>query len=304
MKCRPILVDDTRRELTQHGTRDFPLSMDRQEVASPSHGNVRHWHPEVQIALVTEGEVLFRAGGETFRLGAGEGFFVNGGVLHEAAPTEQADGIYVCVNFLPDLVYGQNDSVVRRDYVDPLLFCEELQSFPLTDQPWHQEGCALLRQMAEVEGAAEYGYELQLISLLLKIWCLVVVHHREQIERRSQVSFTDRQRIRTLQTYIHKHYMEHVSLADIAGAGHISRGECCRVFKRVLGLTPVQYLTHYRLNQSVKLLSRTALSISEIARQVGFGTSSYFTELFRREMGCATLEYRKRYRQQEKLSES
>ena len=71
MKCRPILVDDTRRELTQHGTRDFPLSMDRQEVASPSHGNVRHWHPEVQIALVTEGEVLFRAGGETFRLGAG-----------------------------------------------------------------------------------------------------------------------------------------------------------------------------------------------------------------------------------------
>ena len=61
MKCRPILVDDTRRELTQHGTRDFPLSMDRQEVASPSHGNVRHWHPEVQIALVTEGEASMSA---------------------------------------------------------------------------------------------------------------------------------------------------------------------------------------------------------------------------------------------------
>ena len=60
---------------------------------------------------------------------------VTEGTGHEAAPTEQADGIYVCVNFLPDLVYGQNDSVVRRDYVDPLLFCEELQSFPLTGQP-------------------------------------------------------------------------------------------------------------------------------------------------------------------------
>ena len=32
MKCRPILVDDSLRELTQHGTRDFPLSMDRQAV--------------------------------------------------------------------------------------------------------------------------------------------------------------------------------------------------------------------------------------------------------------------------------
>ena len=50
MKCRPILVDDSLRELTHHGTRDFPLSMDRQAVADPSHGNVRHWHPEIQEA--------------------------------------------------------------------------------------------------------------------------------------------------------------------------------------------------------------------------------------------------------------
>ena len=58
MKCRPILVDDSLRELTQHGTPDFPLSMDRQVVADPDHGGVRHWHPELQIALVTEGEVM------------------------------------------------------------------------------------------------------------------------------------------------------------------------------------------------------------------------------------------------------
>ena len=59
-----------------------------------------------------------------------------------------------------------------------------------------------------------------------------------------------------------------------------------------------------RLQKAQELLRGTEKSVLDIAQETGFGTSSYFTELFRREMGCAPLEYRKRYRQQEKLSES
>ncbi len=297
MKCRPILVDDTLRELTQHGTPDFPLSMDRQVVADPCHGGVRHWHPEVQIALVTQGEVVFRTEDGDFPLRAGQGFFVNSGVLHEALPTQAADGVYVCVNFLPSLLYGPGEGVVRRDYVDPVLYCQELSSFPLTDDPWQREICGLLEQMEQVEEQGAYGYEIQLTALLCRIWHLVVIHHREQIEHRSTVSFHDRQRIRSLQTFIHRRYMEHITLADIAAAGHISRGECCRVFQRVLRVSPIQYLTRFRLDQSVRLLTSTGLSVAEVADQTGFAASSYFIERFRQEFGCTPLEYRRRHRQ-------
>jgi AraC-like DNA-binding protein len=133
--------------------------------------------------------------------------------------------------------------------------------------------------------------------LLRQIWHLIVVNNREKIEQRSNVSFSDRQRMRALQTYIHKHYMEQIALADIAAAGHISRGECCRVFKRVEKRSPVQYLTRFRLEQSLKLLSSTELSVQEIARQVGFGTGSYFTEKFREEMQCTPTEYRRKNRE-------
>lgn len=293
MKCRPITVDDSLQELTQHGTSDFPMSMDRQIVADPDHGGVCHWHQEIQIALVTEGEVLFRTEGREVRLHAGQGFFVNSGVLHEALPTEKRDGVYVCVNFLPSLIYGQPDSMLRRDYVDPVLYGDGLRSFLLLEQPWHREVCRLLQQMGEVEEQAEYGYELQMTILLRQIWYLIVVHNREKIEQKTQVSFSDRQRIRVLQTYIQKHYMEHISLADIAAAGHISRGECCRVFKRAQNMSPVRYLTHFRLKQSLKLLSSTDLSIQEVAQQVGFETGSYFTERFRGEMNCTPSEYRR-----------
>ena len=302
MKCRPILVDGSLRELTRHGTPDFPLSMDRQVVADLSRGGVRHWHPEVQIALVTAGEVLFRTEDGAFRLGAGEGFFVSGGVLHEAALTETEDGVYICVNFLPDLLCGPG-SALRRDYVDPMLRCAS--SFPLRDAPWHREVCVLLRQMGEAEEERAYGYEMELLSALWRIWRLVAVHHREEMERQSAVSFGDRQRIRSLQTFIHRHYRERVTLADIAAAGHVSRGECCRVFRRVRGETPMQYLTRFRLEQSVKLITCTEIGMAEIAGQVGFGTASYFTELFHREMGLTPLQYRKRYLEgRKKISES
>ena len=293
MKCRPITVDDSLQELTQHGTRDFPVSMDRQVVSDAAHGGIRHWHEEIQIALVTEGEVLFRAEEQEVRLRAGQGFFVNSGVHHEALPTERGDGVYICVNFLPNLIYGQADSMVRRDYVDPVLYCDSLRGFPLLEEQWHREVCELLRELGETEERGEYGYEIRMTILLRQIWHLIVVHNREKIERRSSVSFSDRQRMRALQTYIHKNYMEHIRLADLAAAGHISRGECCRVFQRVEKMTPVRYLTRFRLEQSLKLLSSTELSVQEIARQVGFGTGSYFTERFREEMGCTPSEYRR-----------
>lgn len=295
MKCRPITVDESLQELTPHGTREFPVSMDRQIVADPSHGSVRHWHQEIQIALVTEGEVLFRTEDGEYRLPAGQGFFVNSGVLHEAAPTEKADGVYICVNFLPSLISGSTDSVLRRDYVDPVLYCDSLRSFPLLDQPWHREICGLLSKLGEVEEKAEYGYEMEMTILLQRIWHLIVSHNREKIEQKSVVSFSDRQRIRMLQTYIHRNYMEHISLADIAAAGHISRGECCRVFKRVQRVSPIQYLTRFRLEQSLKLLTSTELNVHEIAQQVGFGTSSYFTERFREELHCTPTEYRRQH---------
>ena len=307
MQCRPILVDDTLRELTCHGTPEFPLSMDRQAVADPSHGSVRHWHPEVQINLVTAGEILFRAGDAEVRLRAGEGFFVNSGVLHEAVPAEHDNGVYICVNFLPTVLFGAADSALRRDYMEPLLSCEALSGLPLrNDVPWQREVCALLRQLGDVEEAAAYGYEIQLVALLCQIWRLLVVYNREEIECSAALSFNDRQRVRTIQTYIHRHCMEHVTLSDMARAGHVSQGECCRAFQRVLGVTPGQYLTHCRMAQCAQLLSSTGRGVAEIARQAGYGTPSYFTERFRREMGCTPLAYRRRHRRppEEKLSGS
>lgn len=295
MKFRPIVIDDSQQELTEHGTEEFPVSMDRQLVSREDCMQITHWHYEIQISLVIKGVVRFLTPAGEFFIQKGEGIFVNSGVLHEVSPVEKGGGEYICVNFHPSMIYGQPKNMIRRDYVDPILFSKEMQAFPLQDQVWHKKICALLWKLGKVNDAQEYGYELEMKILLCRIWYLVLLNNREKVEVESAITFSEKQRMKTLQNFIHKNYMERITLEDISNSIHVSRGECCRIFKRIQNMSPITYLTKYRIAQSIKLLTCTELTITQIAQQTGFNTSSYYTECFKKEMGITPLKYRKQH---------
>lgn len=94
-------------------------------------------------------------------------------------------------------------------------------------------------------------------------------------------------------SWIDNHYAEKIALNDIARAGQLSRSECCRYFKRMLHTTPLNYVTDYRLQKSAVLLQQADSSITEVAYQVGFNSTSYFIEKFRKAMNMTPLAYRK-----------
>lgn len=304
MKFRPIFVDNTLQELTEHGTEDFPMSMDKQQVSLEHCGQVMHWHYEIQISVVIKGSVLFRTSNADFLIGCGQGIFFNTGCLHEAGATKDSDSVYVCVNFNPNLISGHSNSAIRRDYVDPLLFSNEMQVIPLYSEDWHREICQILMEMAGVNDSQSYGYEIELKVLLCRIWLLLLKNNRQLIEMSASVTFSDKQRMKALQNFIHKNYMERISLCEIADTVHISRGECCRIFSRILHTTPFRYIISYRISQSLKLLSTTDLSIVQISQQCGFGSSSYYTECFKKEMHCTPMEYKKQIARLDKIAAS
>ena len=82
-----------------------------------------------------------------------------------------------------------------------------------------------------------------------------------------------------------------------AAAGYVCRSSCCSIFKEYLNQTPNAYLTEYRISKSVELLANPDLSVTEIAMQCGFSGSSYFTETFRKAIGCTPSDYRMRKQQ-------
>jgi AraC-like DNA-binding protein len=94
-------------------------------------------------------------------------------------------------------------------------------------------------------------------------------------------------------SWIHLHYAEKIMLNDIARAGQLSRSECCRYFKRILNTTPLNYILEYRIQKSLFLLQQTDTSVTEVAYQVGFNSTSYFIDKFRKSMHMTPLAYKK-----------
>ena len=93
-------------------------------------------------------------------------------------------------------------------------------------------------------------------------------------------------------SFIHQNYSNKITLQDIADAVFVSKGECCRFFKKSLKMSPYDYLINYRINESMKLLKNSSLSILDISENVGFNNVSHYIQIFKKKTGQTPLEYR------------
>ena len=114
--------------------------------------------------------------------------------------------------------------------------------------------------------------------------------HRVAAERAEQAHYELGVRTRM---YLDRHYLEPLTLDQIAQAMGVSKYHLDRVFLASVGCTPVQYITRRRMARAQTLLGSTQQSVQRIAAQCGYNGYSYFTALFRRTVGMTPGEYRK-----------
>jgi AraC family transcriptional regulator len=93
---------------------------------------------------------------------------------------------------------------------------------------------------------------------------------------------------------IHDDLQANPSLSALADAVQLSPHHFSRVFKRVTGLSPHQYVLSQRIQLARRLLVETKLSIAEVAHDVGFYDQSHFTYHFKRLVGVTPSAIRER----------
>jgi AraC-like DNA-binding protein len=93
--------------------------------------------------------------------------------------------------------------------------------------------------------------------------------------------------------YIHNHFSEEITIADLSNEAIISPSEVLRCFHNTIHTTPNQYLKQFRIQKAAKMLVETDMTSLEIALECGFQSSSYFTKSFKEKMGSTPLEFRK-----------
>src|SRR5262249_38422832 len=88
-------------------------------------------------------------------------------------------------------------------------------------------------------------------------------------------------------------YHERLSVADLAAEAFFSPFHFSRIFRRELGVSPVQYLTAVRLFEAKRLLQATSLNVADIACRVGYVGIGTFTTRFTSMVGVSPGHYRR-----------
>ena len=100
-------------------------------------------------------------------------------------------------------------------------------------------------------------------------------------------------RERILQMMDAVHSAEHLpTVALMAGELHMSQAHFSRVFRRVAGQSPMDFLLQVRLTRARHLLRETNLSMSEIAERLGYADVFFFSRQFKQKNGVPPLAYR------------
>ncbi len=95
-------------------------------------------------------------------------------------------------------------------------------------------------------------------------------------------------------SYILQNYMRPLRLEDLARQAHVSPAYLSYLFSQEQGQTCIEFLTATRLHRAKELLAfDVGSSISDIAWQVGYENTNYFSRVFKRYIGVTPTEYRK-----------
>ncbi|MDW2796391.1 AraC family transcriptional regulator [Clostridium boliviensis] len=289
-----IPLNDEGKEIVKRGTPGFPCHAYIGDIHNFIGGEVSlHWHSEFEMFALDEGLVQIIIADHSYVLQPGEGYFLNSDVLHKIICKTDQPCRYRSIVFDQYVISGRSGSVFDEKYVRP--FVEGGSSswtFSLRDA-----GTApALSLFYAAFNACELepdGYEFTVRDAMSKIILLLNGDKEKQIVR---VDSMKEQRLKQMMNWIDEHYMDKVTVEDIAGAAGICVRECQRTFATIIKDTPIRYLMRRRIAIAADMLKSSNAANSDICALCGFESQSYFTKQFRLVMGVTPKQYQKNVR--------
>lgn len=98
--------------------------------------------------------------------------------------------------------------------------------------------------------------------------------------------------VQIIKDYVDKHYMEDISRESLTDVLYFDPDYASRLFRKQTGISFMKYVTQKRLGEAKKLLKETTMPISTVASKVGYDNFSYFTRVFKKEVGVTPIRYR------------
>jgi AraC-like DNA-binding protein len=245
---------------------------------------VPHFHKAAELILVTQGEVTFSINTQRHRCGCGDMMFIPPYSVHSVESCEDAAirGMTFELQLIREGAFGISaETILSKGAVTEYVFqdgsCEPLKN------------CFL--QAVDVYKRNEATYKLEMLSSLYQITALLIRRFFGSYE-----AYKGYDRMQPVIDYISRNYHREMDLSELSGLLNVCNDHFIRLFRSATNKTPAAYIRDFRLQEALKLLLGSDMSVTEIASEVGFSSGNYMTRVFHTAFGMTPVQYRKHNR--------
>ena len=253
-----------------------------------------HYHEEVELLLILNGELTVYYGEEQLVLQSGDVALFGSSEPHWTLHT---GGQLDYIVFQIHLHHYWDPSTINSmkhfsEVIRPLSSLNYIfREFPQA----RRQVAALIREIFEEMNAGQIGYELAVTARIKSILLLLL-----RFDSKRQLDYTDNRLIGRLQPaidYVEAHLSEKLSVEALSKRLNISYTHFIKLFKKAVGMSFTEFVNFKRIKKAEQQLLTSDISIAEIAESVGMSNLGHFYDLFRRYNDCSPKQFKERLRE-------
>jgi len=272
-----------------------PVNVD--EPSEPDYTFVSHFHDFQELAVIASGAGVQRINGVDYPVSAGDVFLLQGkdehcfisgidslcvyNILYDQDNLPLPLGLFHKIGsynmiFRVEPALRKNQNFISRIHLDmPVL-------------------TALIRQIKILQTVLDdgrEGFEVESLTLLTTLILNICRNCTADAGGNGRTVLAER--MNKVISQMEKNFTHHYSVAELARIMHTSSRNFTRLFHKVSGCSPIEYLLKIRLRHAAEILTSSDMSCSAAAWQSGFNDSNYFSRKFSEQFGLSPREYRK-----------
>lgn len=301
-----MLKSQTLKEIRPHGSKAFPCAIYQTQFSTKGSFVKHHWHDEIELIYFFSGDFRLEINMEQFFIRSECLYFINSGELHSIITEKSGSLGEYAVVFNPSILNLDPYDSIQIRLIQPLQDGKLL--FPRCLLPEHPAFQSVRDTFMDIiniikdpfkkdlmikDGTSidDLSSQLYIKSSLLHILSILLSHQMlAPIENNYDKRVED---IKAVLTYIKENYKEKIYIRDLSDLINMNEQYFCRFFKKAIGHTPIEFINEYRIRQSMHLLEKTDLAVTEICLECGYNNIGNFLKEFRRYTNTTPLKYRK-----------
>jgi AraC-like DNA-binding protein/quercetin dioxygenase-like cupin family protein len=241
-----------------------------------------HMHREFELVYNLGGDCIYHVGASSVRFKPGTFAIFNPNQVHEIV-SMSPNPFMVCLQIAPEFFENVDSNISFLEF--DAFYLPFYENSKLSD---------LVLKLSYAYLGQEKNYNFECAAFVYQIFKELLDAFPHHITTLSEKKNNEEKalRLKRILKYAKEHYMEKISLQDLANKENLSATYLSRFIKENLNRSFQEYIGELRYNQAKYLIKHTDKNLMEICEECGYSDYRYFYQVFMEKNNCSPKQYR------------